>query len=188
MKRRSTPQLIGAAALCFALALIIAAIPTVVFVQTFINQAAKPIAEFPSNQPFEFVDDTPYSSYYLSIQVLDRDADLPEMTTLITNKAGEEIVGEPRNRWSSMMGRQYKRFLKIDQQNQGPLNFSVNTPQPQTLLIFRKVEDVSELALNKALPLWIISLLPLLAMVALLGIVLVRAINASSTVNMKISD
>lgn len=187
LSRQSTAK-IGLIALgLIALTLIIAAYPTYTFIRSFTTQSLEPIAEFESGETFEFIDDDPYSDYRLSMSVANRDTPVPPMEISITNAQGE-VQTEQINLWMSMMGRQYKQFLHIPAQPEGALTIRIDTPENEDFMIFRHIGDVAEQAKNRALPFWLLSLIPLSGAIACFGIMLVRAVNASSRVDLHVSS
>ncbi|MDF1809197.1 MAG: hypothetical protein P1U42_05820 [Phycisphaerales bacterium] len=178
---------IGLCALALILfAFLIAVYPTIRFVRGFTTGTLHPVAEFESGEFFEFHDTDPISAYYISMSVSSRDAQLPEMDLSVSNSQGI-IEGDPINRWNSVMGREYKQFLIIPEQSDGKLTIEINTPENEDFLIYRKIEDVIAHELDRAKLLWIVALVPLVCALGLLLIVLVRAINSSSRVELYVS-
>ncbi|MBO6513702.1 MAG: hypothetical protein JJ974_07045 [Phycisphaerales bacterium] len=185
--RQSTAR-IGLLALgLIALTLIIAAIPTIMFVRSFTADTMEPVAYFESGEAFEFVDENPYSDYLLSMDVPVRDGPLPEMEISVTNSDGE-IETQSMNVWISMMGREYKQFLRIPKQPDGKLTIRIDTQENEDFMIFRHIGDVAQNATSRSLPLWILALVPLAGVLCCFGIMLVRAINASSKIEMHVSS
>lgn len=170
----------------FVIAILISAFPSYRFIDSFITNTLHPIAEFDSNEVFNFVDDDPYTPYYLSMSVTSRDAELPEMGVSITNAEGE-VEGDPINRWNSVMGREYKQFLTIPKQPDGKFAIEVTTEESEDLLIYRRVQDVVAREIDRAKPFWFISLIPLLLGVGPIFVMLVRAVNNSSKVELHVS-
>jgi|GEM_PF-3454689 len=186
LARHSTVKIGLCALVLILVALLIAVYPTIRFVRGFTMGTLHPIAEFESGETFEFQDPNPFSAYYLSMSVSSRDAQLPEMDLSVSNTQGL-IEGDPINRWNSVMGREYKQFLIIPVQSDGKLTIEINTPENEDFLIYRKIEDVIAHELDRAKLLWIIALVPLLCALGFLIIVLVRAINSSSRVDLYVS-
>lgn len=187
LSRQSTAKFGLLALGLIALALLIAVFPTISFVRTFTNGSFEPITEFQSNESFEFVDDDPYSDYLLSMSTTNRDAPVPPMEIIITNSQGV-VEGRAINTQVSMMGREYQQFHRLPAQSDGKLTIRIDTPENQEFLIFRQIGDVAMHAKNRALPFWILSLLPLLGALGCFGIMLVRAVNASSKIEMHVSS
>lgn len=187
LARQSTAR-IGLVALgLIFLSLLIAVYPTITFVRGLTTETLHPVAQFESGEHFEFVDPDPYSGYLLSMTVTQRDAQLPPMEISVVNSAGE-VTGEPINRWNSVMGREYKQFLRIPAQRDGKLTIQIDTPENEDFLIYRRIDDVASRAISRAMPLWILSLVPLGIAVLLLGVILVRAVNSSSSVHLHVSQ
>ncbi len=187
LARQSTAR-IGLVALgLIFLSLLIAAYPTITFVRGFTTETLHPVAQFESGDRFEFIDPDPYSGYLLSMTVTQRDAPLPPMEISVINASGQ-VTGDPINRWNSVMGREYKQFLRIPSQPDGKLTITIDTPENENFLIFRTITDVVTKARSKAMPLWITALVPLTVAVFLLGVILVRAVNSSSSVNLHVSE
>lgn len=187
LSRQSTAK-IGLLALgLIALSIAIAVYPTIRFGRAISVEALQPLAMFESGESFEFTDDEPYSDYLLSMTVAERDTPIPAMEITITNEQGE-VTGTSMNLWVSVMGREYKQFLRIPAQADGKLTLRIETPENEDFLIFRKISDVMEQAKSRALPLWILALLPLLGAFGCFGIMLVRAVNASSKIEMHVSS
>ena len=185
--RQSTAK-IGLVALgLIFLALMIAAYPTITFVRGFTTDTLHPVAQFESGESFEFVDPNPYSGYLLSMTVTQRDAPLPPMEVAVISASGQ-VTGEPINRWNSVMGREYKQFLRIPAQDDGKLTIKIDTPENEDFLIFRTIGDVVTKNRSRAMPLWITALVPLALAVLLLGVILVRAVNSSSSVHLHVSE
>lgn len=187
LSRQSTAK-IGLVALgLIALAVAIAVYPTIQFGRAMSVEGLQPVATFESGETFEFIDPDPYSGYRLTMSVNERNSPLPPMEVSVSNADGE-VEGTPIDMWSSVMGREYKHFLKLPPQPDGKLSISIDTPENENFLIFRKISDVVSEARARALPLWITSLIPLGAAIFCLGIILVRAVNASSKIEMHVSS
>lgn len=187
LSRQSTAK-IGLIALgLILLSVVIAAYPTFTFVRSMVIESLHPIALFESGEEFAFVDQDPYSDYLLSMTVTERDAALPAMEISMLNADGA-VTGTPMNRWNSVMGREYKQFLRIPAQADGKLTIRVDTPENEDFLIFRRIPDVIAQARSNAFPLWMTSLIPLVFAVALLGIILLRSINDSSNIRLHVSS
>ncbi|MGJ8635348.1 MAG: hypothetical protein ACSHX5_00685 [Phycisphaerales bacterium] len=187
LSRQSTAK-IGLLALgLIALALLIAAYPTYTFIRSFTTDSLHPIAQFESGETFEFIDDDPYSDYRLSMSVTHRDAPVPPMEMSVTNDQGEVQTNE-LDVWISLMGREYKQFLRIPQQPEGKLTIRIDTDENEDFMIFRHIGDVALQSKNRAIPFWILSLVPLLGAFGCFGIMLVRAVNASSKIEMHVSS
>jgi len=186
LSRQSTAK-IGLLALgLIAISVAIAVFPTIGFVRAITIDALQPLALFDSGETFEFVDDDPYSDYFLSMTVTQRDQEIPPMEISITNAQGE-VTGSSINIWNSVMGREYKQFLRIPTQPDGKLTFHIDTPENEDFLIFRRIGDVLSQAKSRALPLWTLAAVPLLCAIGCLGIILVRAVNASSRIELHVS-
>ncbi|MDF1870558.1 MAG: hypothetical protein P1U30_09230 [Phycisphaerales bacterium] len=187
LARQSTAKIGVWALVLIFFAVIIAIMPTVGFVKGFTQGTLHPVAEFDSAEVFEFVDPTPYSDYYLSLAVNDRDDEVPPMDISISNQEGDVPV-RSINRWNSMMGREYKQFLTIPKQPQGILTIDIKTDRNESMFIFRRVEHVVEYELAKARLIWFVALIPLAMGLCLLMIILIRAINDSSKVDLHVSS
>ena len=187
LARQSTAKIGIWALVLILLAVLIAILPTVGFVRGFTMGTLHPVAEFDSGEVFELNDPTPFSGYYLSLSVDERDADVPPMEISITNAKGE-VPTQSINRWNSMMGREYKQFLKVPKQTDGKLTFHIQTESNEDLLIFRQIEDVIEHEISKARLLWFAALIPLAMGLCLLMVILIRAINDSSKVDLHVSS
>lgn len=184
--RISTAGLLFIAMVLIGLGLLTAAYPTFTFVRQFMISTLQPLEIFESGETIEFVDDDPYSDYYLSMEVDERNADLPEMQVDIVTSNGTAPVTSPINRWNSMMGREYKQFLVIEPPPDGQLSITITTAETEDFLIYRDVQDVFEHEIRRAMPLWVLAAVPLLVTVLILGLVLMRLINTSNKVDLRI--
>lgn len=184
--RISIAGLLFIALVLIVLGVLAAAYPSITFVRNFMIGSLQPLEIFDSGEQLNFVDEEPYSSYYLSMEVDERNADLPEMQIEILTSDGTPPVTSPINRWNSMMGREYKQFLVIEPPADGRLSITVSTPENEDFLIYRSIEDVFEREIRRAMPLWLLAALPFLGAVAMLGLVLMRLINTSSKVDLRI--
>jgi hypothetical protein len=186
LSRQSTSKLTVLGIVLVLLSILIATYPTLTFVKGFTMGTLHPIAEFESGEDFSFVDDDPYSSYLLSMSVSERNAPIPEMEVSIETPDGE-VVTESINRWNSVMGREYKQFLKIAPVESGKLRFRIDAEENEDFLLFRSINDVLDRELGRAIPIWLVALVPLMIAVGILGVILVRFINASSEINLHVS-
>jgi hypothetical protein len=186
LSRQSTTKLWMLTVGLVLLALLIATYPTLTFVRGFTIGSLHPLAEFESGEDFTFVDDDPYSSYLLSMTVSERNAPIPEMDVQITSADGE-VETQSINRWNSIMGREYKQFLRIAPVPSGELRIRIDAQENEDFLLFRSINDVVDRELSRAIPIWIAALVPMLGAIMLLGVILVRFINASSEVNLHVS-
>lgn len=84
------------------------------------------------------------------------------------------------------MGREYKQFLVIEPPADGRLTIRIDTVDSEDFLIYRRIDDVFERSIRRSMPLWITAALPLLGGGILLGVVLVRLVNTSSRVELRI--
>lgn len=187
LSRQSTAKVGLLALVLIALSTAIAVYPTLRFGRAISIEALQPIASFESGETFEFSDDDPYSEYLLSMTVTERDTPIPPMEITITNTQGE-VAGTSMNLWNSVMGREYKQFLRLPAQPDGMLTLRIETPENEDFLIFRRFGDAFQEAKSRALPLWILALLPLLIAFGCFGIMLVRAVNSSSKIEMHVSS
>ncbi len=186
ISRQSTSKLTLLGVVLVLLAILIATYPTLTFVKGFTVGTLHPIAEFESGEDFTFIDDDPYSSYLLSMSVNERNAPIPEMHVTIDTADGQ-VQTKSINRWNSLMGREYKQFLWISPVESGKIQFHIETQENEDFLLFRSIDDVLDRELGRAIPIWLVSLVPLLLAIVLLGVILVRFINASSEVNLHVS-
>lgn len=187
LARQSTAKIGIWALVLILIAVLIAVLPTVGFVRGFTVGAVHPIAEFDTAEVYELVDPTPFSGYYLSMPVNSRDDEVPPMEISITNAQGE-VPTQPIKRWNSMMGREYKQFLKIPKQDDTKLTISIQTERNESMLIFRSLEDVVEHEIARARILWFAALVPLAMGLCLLMVILIRAVNDSSKVDLHVSS
>lgn len=182
----SNAQIALSATILLIVAIAIASYPSLRFVRGVIVGTLHPLAEFDSNEPFEFYDDNPYTTYWLAMQVDERNAALPEMDVNIVSTLGE-VQSESINRWSSMMGREYKQFLIVTPPADGRFSITITTDANEDFTIFRRPEDVLKHELNRAAPMWIVAGFPFVCTLCLFGVVVYRIITASSKIELQVS-
>ncbi len=168
------------------LGLLIAAYPTYTFVRGLVIGSLHPLEQFDSGETLEFTDSDPYSGYLLSMEVDERNAAIPPMEIDLRTSDGTPPETSPIDRWNSIMGREYKQFLVIEPPTDGRLTIRIDTVDSEDFLIYRRIDDVFERSIRRSMPLWITAALPLLGGGILLGVVLVRLVNTSSRVELRI--
>jgi hypothetical protein len=188
LNRLSNLHLLGIAALLLLLSLAIAIYPTLTFVRGFFMGTLHPLDQFDSGETVEFVDATPYSRYLLSMEVEERNPPLPDMQISVTDSSGNTPHTEQLNRWNAVMGREYKQFLVIEPPADGKLTIRIDTAENEDFLIFRNIEDVIEHEAKRSTPLWLVALLPLIAMLVLMGILITRLMRASEQVTLSLRE
>lgn len=183
--RLSNPRLALIATILLLLSMLIAFYPSLRFVRGVIIGTLHPLAEFDSNEPFEFYDDNPYTTYWLAVQVDDHDAPIPQLDVNIVSTLGE-VQTESINRWSSMMGRKYKQFMIVTPPADGRFSINITTESNEDFTIFRRPEDVLKYELNLAAPIWIVAGFPFVCSLFLFGIVVFRLATASNKIDLQI--
>ncbi len=192
LHRWSSPGLLLAGVLLLLMGALIAAYPTYRFADDLIMGVTHPVAEFDAGETHEFRDDTPFSRYYLAMEVNSHQDPLPPLQVHLNalgveaGQGGEEIETEPTNSWASILGREYKRFLIISPPASGEFSISVDAPPGEDFLLYREINDVYAHALKRVTPYWLAALLPTMAALVLLGILIVRLVNATSRVDLRL--
>lgn len=185
LSRVSTAQLALATVMLIVVALAVAVYPTVAFVREFVVGALQPVARFDANEPYAFTDPDPYASYNLAIEVDGRAQTLPEMDVRLDTVQGPAQT-QPLDRWSSLMGRQYSHFLSIAPPPEGVLDIEITTEGNEDFVLFREIEDVYAKALGRAVPLWVVALIPLVLGLAALGMTIARLAYSSGEVRLRV--
>jgi hypothetical protein len=184
--RLSVAGMLLVALLMIVLFILIAAYPSVTFVRNMFVGTLLPLEQFDSGETLTFEDTGSYTGYLISMEVDERNADLPTMQVEILNSQGNAPVSSPLNRWNSVMGREYKQFIEIDPPDDGKLTITIETEESEDFLIHRRIDDVFEREVLRSTPLWIVSLIPLMIAVVLIAIAMIRMINESSKVDLRV--
>lgn len=185
LSRVSTAQLALATGVLIVLGLAIAVYPTVSFVREFVVGALQPVGRFDANEPYAFTDPDPYAQYSLAIEVDGRDQALPEMDVRLDTDQGPAQT-KPLDRWSALMGREYAHFLRIAPPPEGVLDIEITTEGNEDFVLFREINDVYTRALGRALPLWVVALVPVVLGLAALVLMIARLAHSSSEVRLRV--
>jgi len=179
----STTLFLAAAGL-FVLAVLVAVYPTVTFTRVFLTESLHPLETFDSGETIELNDPDPYSNYVLTMEVESRNAPVPSMDVTMTGSTGAEPSTRPMNRWTSIMGREYKQFLEIVQPGDGRLTITIRTDEPEDFLIYREMDDVFERAVNGSIVLWIVAAVPLVGALACIVAAIVLGIREGGRIEL----
>lgn len=184
--RISIAGLLFIALVLLVLSIVIAVYPTYTFLRSFVVGSLHPLEQFDSGETLEFFDEDPYTGYLLSMEVDERNATIPPMEIEVRTSEGGRPETSPINRWNSVMGREYKQFLVIEPPADGRFTIMIETEDSEDFLIYRRIDDVFERAVHRSMVLWLLAALPLLGALAMLALVLMRVINSSSKVDLRI--
>ena len=186
LKRLSNAHTLGIAALLLLLSIMLAAPPTYAFVRGFVIGTLHPLDQFDSGETHAFHDPDPYSGYLLTMEVDTRNAPIPDMQIDLRASDGSAPTTHKVNRWSSMMGREYKQFLEIDPVKDGELTIRIDTQDNEDFLIYRNIGDVIEHEAKRAAPLWIAACIPFVCAVLLFVIAVARFVKNSGKLELGI--
>lgn len=175
--RLSTSRLFLIAGLLAVLGLALAIYPTVSWVRVFIEGALRPLATFQTGERFRLVDPDPYSDYVLGVEVDTRNAPTPAIDATVLDDGGDPVPTRPIDRWVSLMGREYKQFLEIDQPGDGVLEIVASADETEDIQISRNTDDVAARAARRMLPLWILAGLPVLLAIGVMVYAIARGVR-----------
>jgi len=175
--RLRTSRLFLIAVLLVLLGLALAVYPTVSWGRALIEGSLRPLATFQTGEPFRLVDPDPYSGYILGVEVDTRNAPTPPIDTTVLDDGGDPVPSRTINTWRSLMGREYKLFLEIDQPGDGVLEIVASADETEDLQISRDTDDVAARATRRMLPLWILAGVPVVLAIGVAVYAIVRGVR-----------
>lgn len=188
LKRLSNLQLLGITVLLLVLSFGLAVYPTVSFVRGFFMGTLHPLELFDTGETVSFVDPTPYSGYLISMEVGERNAEVPALDIQLAKSDGSVPETIVIDRWNSIMGREYKQVLLIDPIPDGHLTIRIESEENQDFLLYRQIDDVLERELGRSMPLWIVALCPFVLTILCIGILMARYLREPDQPSLPLED